>query len=411
MFCSECGAKNLDEAKFCEECGAILEENNGVKNEKENIAKSSNSVNITKKQKSLIIMIIVIIAIIFAIYKSISVMLSPQKIVEDYIQAINSKEYDVLYEIAGFSEDTTFITKEQFKNVIDNALGDNPISNYNIGDEISYENGNLTANVPVNIVSDYMQQSVTVKLTKLQEKKLLFFDNWKVSNMSSLINYTIVKDFKISVPKGTKVNFAGIDVNSQYLDDENSNENEDVYILPQVLSYETLAKFELSNGVKIEKKINKMYSGYYSLEISIDDFSDEEKEKIKNLLKNDITSLVNLAAQNKSFDEAKKDFPYLTTDIMKNNYENEAKYLENLRYYISDFNITDVKFKSISLNTENDLSVSFSIDYSWKATVKENGNSKNETETEFLTCIYNFSNDGYNIENLKSFPSVYVYIY
>lgn len=411
MFCSECGAKNLDEAKFCEECGAILEENNGVKNEKENIAKSSNSVNITKKQKSLIIMIIVIIAIIFAIYKSISVMLSPQKIVEDYIQAINSKEYDVLYEIAGFSEDTTFITKEQFKNVIDNALGDNPISNYNIGDEISYENGNLTANVPVNIVSDYMQQSVTVKLTKLQEKKLLFFDNWKVSNMSSLINYTIVKDFKISVPKGTKVNFAGIDVNSQYLDDENSNENEDVYILPQVLSYETLAKFELSNGVKIEKKINKMYSGYYSLEISIDDFSDEEKEKIKNLLKNDITSLVNLAAQNKSFDEAKKDFPYLTTDIMKNNYENEAKYLENLRYSISDFNITDVKFKSISLNTENDLSVSFSIDYSWKATVKENGNSKNETETEFLTCIYNFSNDGYNIENLKSFPSVYVYIY
>lgn len=411
MFCSECGAKNADSAKFCEECGAILEEVNAVKDEKTKT--SSKNISINKKQKSLMILILVIIVIIFAFYKIIATSVSPERIVEDYIQAISSKDYDTLYEIAGFSGDTTFLTKEQFQKFLDNRLGDTPISNYNVGKNISYENGNLKAKVPVNIVSNigYTEQEITVELSKLQSKKYLFFDDWKISNMSSLINYSIIKDFKISVPKGTKISFGGINVENKYLDESNSDENEDIYLLPQVLSQETLIVFELSNGVKIEKNIDRISYGYYSLELSLDDFSDEEKEKINNLLKKDITSLINLTLQNKSFDEAKNSFPLLTTDSMKKNYENQLKYLENLKYSVSDFNIKEVNLKSISLNTNSKLSISFSIDYSWNATSKESANTKSETELEFLTCIYDLEKDGYALENLQSFPSLYVYMY
>ena len=112
MYCSECGAKNKKDALFCEECGAKLEPIEEEKTKKKSTPKKKSTKKLTKKQTIIIIVIVAVIVILFTIFQVLKSITSPQKIVENYIEAINMKDYAKLYDYANYSGDKTFISEK-----------------------------------------------------------------------------------------------------------------------------------------------------------------------------------------------------------------------------------------------------------------------------------------------------------
>ena len=154
MFCGECGAKNEKGASFCAECGAKLE-NNEEKETKSSSSKKTSQKKVTrkkmsKKQKVIIIICLVVVVVLFSLYQIGAYLTNPKQIVKEYIEAVESKNYDKIYDYENFTGDTTFVSKDLYETKVKGTLEEIEISNYSVG-ETTYENEGLTANVKVSM--------------------------------------------------------------------------------------------------------------------------------------------------------------------------------------------------------------------------------------------------------------------
>ena len=425
MFCSECGAKNPDGAAFCQECGAKLDvtepEKEKTKKE-EKVVTSKPSIKMTKKQKSLVVLIAIVVIVLFVLYQIISTKVSPATIVKNYISAIGNKDYHKLYELAEFSGDTTFITEEAFKEELKENLGDATIQNFTVGKNVKYGNLGLTATVPVNITVSNKTSSnteeLTVELSKMQDKKFLFFDNWKINDMASILGYDIINDFEIRVPKDTKVTFEGIKLDPKYLDNDSDekNTNVDVYQLPQVLKTDSAKlEFEIFGNIKITKEIAiSAYYSQYTLNITKDDLDDKEQEKMTTAIKENITTLMNALIAKKSFAEIQNTFNAVDSsdlDDIKKLYDNQIDYINKLNYTISNFSIEDIEIATLSVDSDFTIFTRINVDYKWKATSTTNGNTRDVDDSYYVAYELVYKDGGYKISNVSGMPSLYVYMY
>ncbi len=424
MFCSECGAKNPDGASFCDQCGAKLEATQTVKNEpkKEEKAEPRKQITITKKQKALIVLAVVVVVALFVVYQFISSQTSPAKLVSKYMDAVQSKDYHTLYELAEFSGDNVFITEDAFSKVLEENLKNLSIQNYTVGKNIKYENAGLKVTVPVNITATDTTTSstkeFTIELSKLPNKKFVFFDNWKLENMSTLLGYDIVTDYKIIVPKSTKVTFAGITLDDTYLDKEESDKSKatNTYKIPQMFNTEKVdGEFEVFGNVKIKREIPiSTYNNTYRLTISEEDINLEEEEKMKSAIKENLNTVMNALIAKKSFDEVQGNFAEGDVDYSSSTrkvYENQIKYMERLSYTVSDFNIKDVAISRVSVDSSNfNISVRIEVSYTWKATSTQNGTTKDADDTSYVTYDLVYKDGAYKPTHLSEFPSLYVWM-
>lgn len=451
MFCSECGTKNPDGAKFCENCGAPLEVEEATskkasvektESKKEEVKKDTEEVKAEVKEKvetakkaatkvagsvsktvenkvgkknvkPLIIVCIILVVALIGGYKVLESKASPAVIAEEYVKAIENKDYDKLYEMAAFSGDTTFISKDNFKRVFDETFKEAPFSNYVIDKNVSYTNGNLTALVGVNFTGTSNNNSeAVISLSKEKGKKYVFFDNWKIENPAYLLNYSVIKDYKIEAPAGSKVTYDGVELADTYIvtdEKEVSKENAismNVYKLPQVFAEEA-AKIEcvlpygdikVSDDVRISE-----YSSPYSVKIDIANVPEELKNTIKTALQNDLTVFENNLASGKSFAEqkavlsAKKDLSNL-----EKNYDSEKQEFVESTRSISDFAITEMNLTSLKYTQEYTFKAELTIKYTYKITNKTTGEVKDENDTWYLTAYINYEDGAFKIYNLSS---------
>ena len=420
MFCSECGAKNPDGASFCDQCGAKLEATQTVKNEpkKEEKAEPKKQIAITKKQKALIILALIVLVALFVVYQVISSQTSPAKLVNKYMDAVQRRDYHTLYELAEFSDDNAFITEEAFSKVLEENLKNLSIQNYTVGKDITYENAGLKVAVPVNITATDTTNSstkeFTIELSKLPSKKFIFFNNWKLENMSLLLGYDIVKDYKIIVPKSTKITFAGVTLDDTYLDKEESDQSKstNTYKIPQMFNTDKVdGEFEIFGNVKIKREIPiSTYNNEYRLTVSEEDINLEEEEKMKTVIKDNLNTVMNAVIAKKSFDEIQGNFAEGDSDYYTSTrkvYENQIKYMERLSYTVSDFNITDIIISKVSVDSTNfNISVRMEVDYTWKATSTQNGTTKDANDTYDLV----YKDGAYKPTHMSEIPSLYVWM-
>ncbi len=287
MYCSECGAKNEKDALFCEECGAKLEQPKEEKTPKKKTQKKKNTKKLNKKQWIIIGIIIAVVVILFVVFQVLKTQTSPSKIVENYIEAINNKDYEKLYDYANYTGDQTFISKKAYTEAVKEKLeGKSTINNFVVG-TTTYENGGLTAVVTVNATmrvgtstTTTTDSSFEIKLTKEKEKAFLFFPKWTMAD-DELLGMNTTENYNITVPKDTEITYAGVKVTDKYLDKEEKEDYTETYILPQVLTTSTNVEFELPGGLEIEKEITpSSYSKRYSLSITTSDLTDKTKEKL-----------------------------------------------------------------------------------------------------------------------------------
>lgn len=414
MFCSECGTKNQDGAKFCENCGAELEVEETASPKKENASKgvkkeSKKKVAISNAQKGIIVFCVIVVVILFSTYSVLANKTSPVTIAKDYIEAIDNKDYDKLYKLSEFSGDTTFISKENFKNVLEENFKETPFDNYTINKTPNYANNNLKAMVSVSFAGTSQGASdATIALTKEKGKKFLFFDSWKIEDTSYLLGYEVVKDFEIRVPKGSKVTYDGVELSDKYLvkdNDEKNAQSVDVYKLPQTFEKKDV-KIEavLPYGVTLSEKVD--VSDYYStcrFSIEEDDFSHEIKEKIKASLQAKILELETGLLNGKSFEDQKNVFSsVLNKKKLEEQYADAVKSIASASYTNSDFNITETNINSIIVDSDYTISFSLEMKYTCKKTDKVTGEAKDINENWYIAVSLNYEDDGFKIWDISN---------
>lgn len=432
MYCGECGAKNEKDSLFCSECGAKLEHEEPVKKGKKTTAKKEENKSestkkepaientprerkkLSKKYKILIGAGALFIILLIVVWQVLANITSPKHVVSEYMNAISSKDYDALYSYISLDGDTTFVSEEQYKSLLEDSLSDVNIANYNIG-AIRYEDGGLTAVVTVNVsinsggISD--TNEVEFELTKQKGKKYLLFDNW-VLDSNMLSSGDIVEDYEIIVPTGTEVTYNGILLTDKYLDQDSDEESTvDTYVLPQVFATETSVTFKLANGMEFTQEISpSTYYTSYRLAIDEDDITEEEKEKISETTKTSMETLMNSLVNKSSFDDIKDQFATdQDLDDLKEVYEDALESLNRRDYTISNFKIDKVTISSLSFDRDYQLMVSFRADYSFDATSNE-GETKTEEDYNYYRYYFVYD-DGYKLVDANGLPSTWVYFW
>ena len=318
MFCSECGTKNKKDAMFCSECGNKLskevKETKTTKKEdtskKEVVVKEKKPLG--KKQKICLVVVLCLAVLLGVGYKVASDKTNPKHIADEYIKAVINNDTNKLYGYLDLTGDKTFVSKKIFKEVMKDEKKTN-VENYKITD---VEKKDLTAKVKFSYTTkDSSNESTgTINLTKEKGKKYFFFDNWKVSNIST--SSVILEKYTIKVLKGSSLTYAGVKVDSKYLDKEQSTSEYDVYVLPQVFKSKTVISAKLSNGLEVENEVTP--STYYdTITLKFDKNSiskDMEKELLKTS-KSALTSIYKSAINKTEVKEAVKEFEHKGIDL------------------------------------------------------------------------------------------------
>ena len=386
MFCPECGKKNLSEAKFCEHCGAkIVDDTKVIKEKKPKKDKKPMS----KKNKIIISIIIVLCVILTIVGLILSNNYKPSKIALEYFTVLMENDTDKLYDYISVPENE-FTTKEMFKKVNDDNDDDDDLLNYKVTSE-KISNDGLTAEVEISYTKedDKTTSTKTIYLVKDKKNKLLIFDNWKISNQSSMIN----EDYTITTIKDATLKLEGVTVDKKYK--ENSSYNYDTYVIPALFKGTYDVTISLKNGLTTKTTINVNNS--YSSNINDLELSDEDEDNLENTIKDNINTLYKAAIEKKTFDDVKTSFEYDDADL--SDLESSYNSFSNSINGLIEYNVDEVEIEDISINSDGYLYVQTKISYKYTAEkyIQDETVSKEDNDIAYLTFDYN---DGFKLVDM-----------
>ena len=415
MFCGECGAKNKKNDAFCSECGAPLEHEDEKQVVTTNVVKKSKQ-PMSKKNKIIIGVIAAMVLLLGIGYKIGSDITNPKAVAKNYIQATIDKDGDKLYKYLELDGDKTFVTKKIFKSLLKNSdIESSNVENYKIT-EVEYGDGKLSAKVKFTytIKGSSSEKTDTVNLTKQKDKKFLFFDNWKIADMTAE-NLTM-KDYTIKVAKGATVTYAGVKLTDKYLNKDESTSKLDVYVLPLVFTTETKLKTVLSNGLEIEETVTpSKYYSTHTVSFDEDSLTESAKEKIVNKAKESLNTIYTNAIARKQFNEIKSNFEHEGLDLsdFESSYNEFVSDLEDAYSKLTSINFTDLSIYDLEIDEDGNLEVEVKVNYDYTVSYT---NWDDEVETHedsyysYMTVVLAYDKDAYylvNIDDLEDYFSRY----
>ena len=404
MFCGECGTKNKKGDRFCLECGAPLVEEAVTETTTNVVTKPRQPMS--KKNKIIVAVIAAVVLVLGIGYKVGSDMTNPKAVALDYIQASISQDGGKLYKYLELEGDKTFVSKKIFKELLkSNNTQASKIENYKITD-VEYGDGKLTAKVKFTYTmkESSSEKTSSISLTKQKDKKLLFFDDWKITDATA--STAVIKDYKIKVTKDSIVTYAGVKLTDKYLDKDSSTSTLDVYKLPQVFATKTVLKAKLPSGMEIEEEVTP--SSYYSthtVSFDEDSLTEKAKEKITSKAKEVLTTIYTNAIANKQFSDIKSNFKHGKLDLtdLETNYNSFLAKLSSSTNTLTSITFTNVTLSDLELNsdgyleTEVKVNYDYSISYtSWSDEVKTHSDS----DYDYMTIILAYDKDAYYLVDI-----------
>lgn len=392
MYCEKCGAKAKDGAKYCEECGSILKKQPDKRKP------------LNKKNKIIIGISGLFIILIIAFFVIGSALCKPKRLAVKYFEATLSNNYDTLYQYFDV-EDKNFTSKKVFKKLNETKKDKdtkNKVVNYSvISDTISADN--LSAVVMINYVTnDSKNDTVSIKLIKDKKNKILFFNNWKISNPE----LETIRDYQIKVIKGSEVEVAGIKLD-KYMSKSKSTDEFDVYVLPELFNLNYPVKVIYPFGIKIDTSITpNSYSRSTTLEIDVNKISKVVKKEIEDITLKNLQTIYNVARENKMFDEVKT-LISLEDDNLTSLQKSYDEFKEDIndRSYLTEITIKNVTLSDLKFSDDGNLKVSFSYNYDYKTTYEFFGETKtSESSGKYYSSMEYSYDKGYKLvdfDNLK----------
>lgn len=388
MFCENCGAKAKEGAKFCEECGTRLK----VPKKKEVKKRKP----LSKKNKIIIGIVGVIVLVLVLFFVVCSNIYKPKTIAVNYFEVVVNNDYDALYDYLNV-DNKEFTSKKIFEQLVKEEGNDYKVINYKVSSTKVSDDG-LSATVTIKYVTkDDDDEVASIRLVKDKKNKMLFFSNWKVSNA----NLETVKNYEIKAMKGSKIEVAGIKLDD-YLNDEKSDDDFDVYVLPEVFTLEYPVKVTYPMGFTIDTSIepNSYLETSSTLTIDSDNISDETKKEIENEILKYIQIIYDGAKDNKNFSDIKSNFEFENGDLtdLESAYNDFKEDLTNRSTKLTEIKFNEADISYIDINDDGALEVDFSADYDYKATYEFLGETENSEGdgTTYSTMVFAYD-DGYKL--------------
>ena len=425
MFCGECGTKNKKGDTFCSECGAKLVENiddnskNIVSPKSKKVEVSSNNNNNNTKvskplSKGILWLIISASALVIAIITFVIVcsnLTNPKNVANDYIQAVVNKDSNKLYKYVKVDGDNTFTSKEVFSLYVKDELKDLNITNYTITD-VKYSFGRLQAKVTFKytLKNSSSEKSKDIILTRQKGKKYLFFDNWTINDS---LDSSVVKDYTLKVAKGSSLIFGGVKVDKKYLDNNKSNTQYDVYVLPQVFTYKTKIKAILPSGLEIEDSVKpSKYYNTHTVSYDEDSMSKTTKDKINKYSSNVINTIYNGIISDKSFSDIKSSFEFKGNDLKKleNSYTELYKDIKDNSNTLTSFKVTNVNIYDVDVTKDGYLEVELKVNYDYVVKYKSYSNEEkvnDDSDYRYMTLTLAYSNNNYYLIDIDDFATYF----
>ena len=411
MFCGECGAKLKKNARFCGECGAKVPEEAEQKEEKtEKVIRKTEKKPMSTGKKVLIIVILLLIVGGIIGYNVMASKLGPEGVAKSYIEALKSNNAGEIYDSLGLDGDTTFVSKEMFQAIFDSDENNlSNITNYVISD-VSYSDGNLAATVKFEVTrkDSSEEETISVNVVKKSDKKFLIFDEWEVTKDSvSVLGVDLVENYQVRVPKNAKVSINDIELDQKYLNADYADEEEDVYVIPQIFEMSASIKTTLENGLELtsEEEISS-YDVAYTADVSLENLSEDTVSLLQEQMTNDINKMYENIIAKKNWDAVKDSYNYDGADLKDLQEEYNSLYervVTNATNTLTKFNVTELTVSRVRLNDDGQLEVTAKFNYDYTISYESNDQTqtKEDDSSNTTTIVYDYVNDSYKMIDIS----------
>lgn len=390
MFCPECGKKNEEGAQFCEHCGAKIVEESKV------VLPKQPRKPMKKKTKIIIIVAAILVLVLGVGGFVLSESFKPSKIATEYFEALMNNDTNKLYDYIDVPKNE-FTTKKIFTEVTDSEKKN--MVNYQVVSEEKSSDG-LSAQVKISYTLEGRQTplTATIYLVKDKKNKMLIFDNWKISDGSSLVE----KDYEITVFKDATVKLEGVEVDKKYKEDSDSTRY-DTYVIPALFKGEYDVEVTLKNGLKTTSKVDV---NNYGTNINTFELSDKDEKALEEAIKDNVNKLYKSAIDQKAFGDIKGDFEYEGSDLddLEDAYESFARYIKNNE--LLSYEATDVKVDRLSVTEKGYIYVTVDIDYKYSAKKYFSDETVSDTDSDTAYLTFDYS-DGFKLVDMTSLTTYF----
>lgn len=347
MKCPKCKNEIMKDSKFCDQCGYSFKKNKKIK----------------------LLFITVFLAIIgFSIGAASSYFLSPKYIARKYFNTVISNDTSKIYKYV--DSKSPFITKELFQK---KYIEVGKITDVEI-DDISNEDDYILVTFKY-----LLDNNESKSYVKLKEKKFLgILTYYKVESGK------VARNVKFRVLKGSKVTLDGEDISS-YL--KNSEENFDVYSMPDLVSANYNIKVEMPIGITVSKDI--LVSGDNTYTIAKLKLESDMKKNLNDDILNKLNILYTSSIDNKKYNDISDNF----SNDLSNLYRSIKRSLNDS---ITSFEFSDITINSTYLNDDGMLSLEIFADYD----IVVNGEEKSDYLS--LEVIYSYDDNEFNLYDINN---------
>lgn len=330
MKCLKCGETYEKTDKFCANCGAKVQKENGF---------STNHIII------IVVLSVCFIGILFGINRIVNYFTSPNYVAMKYFEVVKNNDVDKIYSYIEEYEDSPFVSKEILNDKMTRLEN---IENYSIKG-MKTENNKTYVEFQYDLDGKYQTSYVEVK--KVNHSK--FIKTYEV------VSGKLTQNVTIRVLKNAKVTVDGKDI-SAYLNKNDNDEYYDTYEMPAMIqgSYKFLVTLE--NGLIMEKNISLQSDSTYTLsKINLDT---EVTTSLEKSIKESLNTLYKSAIQEKNYEDISSNFKNDLSSL----YRSIKRSMKSSSKVVKEINFTDVEIKSSMFNDKGNLEVEIFADYDMK---------------------------------------------
>lgn len=221
MYCKNCGTENDDATKFCVNCGAQMDKTAGTAMERKNSAASGAEYpKLSKRTKSIILIIVIVLGLAAVFYKIGSGLMSPERMVSKYINAQAEGSYGELYGMLDMP-DGEFTSKNQFVDTLERSSEGTEkgnIGNITVTEASATDLSNISKyhldrvyDKAYRVTYDLQGGGQEQKLVFLSMQKGILFDKYKIMPAEYL-----AREYTVYAPPYITVAFDNTELDGSY---------------------------------------------------------------------------------------------------------------------------------------------------------------------------------------------------
>lgn len=395
MFCEKCGSKNEDNAAFCENCGAPLQnmmqppvnenmivdnvpvydtQNTGIPVINSPIVPKQPRKPVSKLTIAIVVEILALVCMAYVLYGFSTDYFGPEHRAKAFFEHMANAEWGDAYEMLDIDE-STFINKHFFEMANrTQSLGN--IVNYKVQKSTIDDSSQISKNVNIkySVSGSGENRNYSTTVDKSKKKEFYLFDRWNINSGSYICD-----SYMIYVPNGSTVTFDGVTLDDKYIyDDSYSNDKTTVYLIQKLFKgcHDIIIT---QDGMEDVAEVVDISESYQEYDLKNMKLKDDTAETIENIACNNMKNIYTAAIKYESFSSIANMFTQDKEELedISDSYE----YLcENLNSdYFAPYKIT---FKEIYEQLEDDgsINVTFQLRYLAEYTYTNYWDDKQEND-------------------------------